>query len=151
MNEEKIIWKGNPSYVINLTMDIISIFAVFAILFFNVPNYFVILPILFMIWNFLSVATTRYQLSTERLRTSFGILNKRIDELELYRVKDYRIEQPLFLRMFSLGNIVLETSDKSNPILILKAVPNAIMLLDTIRKNVEERRSSKSIREIDIN
>ena len=151
MSQEQIIWKGHPSFVINLIMDLLSIFVIFCIIFFNVPIYFIALPILFMLWNFLSIKTTVYQLTTERLKVSHGILNKKINELELYRVKDYRIEQPLHLRLFGLGNIILDTSDKSNPVMILRAVPSSEELLNSIRKNVEERRSSKSIREIDIN
>lgn len=150
MEQEKTIWKGTPSFAINLIMDIISIIVIFCILFLNIPFYFVALPLLFILWNFLSVKTTVYQLTNERLKTSFGILNKRVDELELYRVKDYRLEQPLYLRLFGLGNIILDTSDRSNPIMILKAVPEPSELLDCIRKHVEERRTSKSIREIDI-
>jgi uncharacterized membrane protein YdbT with pleckstrin-like domain len=151
MSQEQTIWKGNPSFVINLTMDVLSIFVIFCIIFFNVPIYFIALPLLFMLWNFLSIKTTVYQLTTERLKSSYGILNKRIDELELYRVKDYRVEQPLHLRVFGLGNIILDTSDKSNPVMVLRAVLGSEELLNSIRKYVEERRSSKSIREIDIN
>lgn len=151
MSQEQTIWKGNPSFVINLIMDILSILVIFCIIFFNVPIYFIALPIIFIVWNFLSIKTTVYQLTTERLKSSYGILNKRIDELELYRVKDYRVEQPLHLRLFGLGNIILDTSDKSNPVMILRAIPSPEELINSIRKHVEERRSSKSIREIDIN
>lgn len=151
MSQEQIIWKGHPSFVINLIMDLLSIFVIFCIIFFNVPIYFIALPILFMLWNFLSIKTTVYQLTTERLKVSHGILNKKINELELYRVKDYRVEQPLHIRLFGLGNIILDTSDKSNPVMILRAISNSEELLNSIRKHVEERRSSKSIRELDIN
>ena len=78
MMQEQTIWKGNPSFVINLIMDILSIFVIFCILFFNVPIYFIALPLIFILWNFLSVKTTVYQLTTERLKSSYGILNKRI-------------------------------------------------------------------------
>ena len=151
MSQEQTIWKGNPSFVINLIMDVLSILVILCIIFFNVPIYFVALPILFMLWNFLSIKTTVYQLTTERLKVSHGILNKKINELELYRVKDYRVEQPLHIRLFGLGNIILDTSDKSNPVMILRAISNSEELLNSIRKHVEERRSSKSIRELDIN
>lgn len=151
MSQEQTIWKGNPSFVINLIMDILSIFVIFCIVFFSVPIYFIALPLIFILWNFLSVKTTVYQLTTERLKSSYGILNKRIDELELYRVKDYRVEQPLHLRVFGLGNVILDASDKSNPVMVLRAIPNSEELLNSIRKHVEERRSSKYIRELDVN
>ena len=72
-----------------------------------------------------------------------------MDELELYRVKDYRLENPFFLRMFSLGNIVLETSDRSSPVVRINAIQNAEELREKIRNCVETRRDQKGVREVD--
>lgn len=151
MSQEQTIWKGHPAFIVNLPMDILAIIFVGIIFYFNLPLFVLILPLVFILWNFLTTNTTIYHLTTERLKSSYGVFNKRIDELELYRVKDYRIEQPFVLRIFSLGNIILDTSDKSNPMIILRAVPDSEKLLNSIRINVEERRKLKSIREVDIN
>ena len=92
---------------------------------------------------------TKYELTTERIRTRHGILNKETDELELYRVRDYKLDQPFFLRMFSLGNIVLETSDRSHPTGIFAAVPNGGPLREQLRTCVEACRTKKGVREVD--
>ena len=60
------------------------------------------------------------------------------------------MEQPLFLRLFGLYNIKLITSDHSNPEVIIKAVPNGEWLIDEIRKNVEECKSTKGLTMINI-
>ena len=42
---------------------------------------------------------TVYELTTQSLKITRGILNRRLDELELFRVKDYVMDQPLLLRL----------------------------------------------------
>ena len=56
---------------------------------------------------------------------------------------------PFVLRLFSLGNITLRTSDKSTPIVRLKAVPKAENLREVIRQHVEDMREKKQVREVD--
>jgi len=102
-----------------------------------------------MLWKWLVIKNTKYELTNERLITRYGVLNKTMDELELYRVKDYKLDRPFFLRMFSLGNIILSTSDKSHPVVIIRAIPNAEELREKIRLCVEDRRDKKHVREVD--
>jgi uncharacterized membrane protein YdbT with pleckstrin-like domain len=96
------------------------------------------------------VKNTKYELTTERLRMRHGVFSKHTDELELYRVRDYKLQQPFFLRIFSLGNIVLQTSDKSHPHVVLTAIPNGEDLREQLRTYVEECRTRKGVRELDV-
>jgi uncharacterized membrane protein YdbT with pleckstrin-like domain len=99
--------------------------------------------------NLLVIQSMRYELTNERLITQSGIFSKTIDELELYRVRDFQIKQPFYLRLHGLANIVLLTLDQSTPILVIYAVPNARSLLNTIRALVETRRDAKGVRAVD--
>ncbi|MCD6500325.1 MAG: PH domain-containing protein [Deltaproteobacteria bacterium] len=100
-------------------------------------------------WKWLVVRHTIYELTSQRLRLRRGVINKRVDQLELYRVKDYRVDEPLFLRMLSLSNVVLETSDKTDPVLVLAAVRDGETIQNLIRNQVEHLRDRKRVREID--
>ena len=136
LNQEETIWSGSPSQIVNLGTFIFCTLTV------------ILLPIAF--WKWLVIKNTKYELTNQRLKISRGVLNKRRDDLELYRIKDYIIQEPLFLRLFSLGNLRLETSDKSNKILTIRAVPNTIELKDTIRTLVETIRVNRRVQELDI-
>src|SRR5688500_15624686 len=129
MSNEKPLWKGTPSQVINLPA-----FVLWGLLFWLVILIFIIL------WQWLVVLITKYELTTELLITRHGVLNKKMDELELYRVRDYKLEQPIFLRPFGLGNITLQTSDKSHPLVTIRAIPNGEQLREQLRNAVEECR-----------
>lgn len=139
MTEEKNVWSGTPSQVVNLgSFIILGIF------------FWLVIPLFIILWKWLTVKNTKYELTTERIRTRYGVLNKQIDELELYRVRDYKLEQPFFLRLFSLSNIILQTSDKSHPQMILRAIPDGEKLREQLRTHIENCRTRKGVREIDI-
>jgi uncharacterized membrane protein YdbT with pleckstrin-like domain len=138
MDEEKDLWLGSPSQVNNLTLFIFMIILS--------P---LIIPLFVILWKWLDTKTTKYEITTERIRTRRGILSKTTEEIELYRVRDYRLEQPILLRMFSLGNIILQTSDRSHPEMTLTGIPKGEELRELLRTNVEKCRAKKQVREVD--
>lgn len=149
---EKRVWSSAPSQMINAGQFILygALTCFLIITPSELPFYLILIPIVLAFWQFLSVQNTIYELTNERLITHEGIFTKTIDELELYRVRDFRIQQPFHLRVVGLANIVLVTADITSPILILRAVPNARELLNEIRTLVEARRDAKGVRAVDV-
>ena len=138
MEEERSVWNGNPSQVVNLPAFILlGLF------------FWLVIPLFVILWKWLVIKYTKYELTTERLRLRHGVLNKVTDDLELYRVRDYKLEQPFFLRLFSLGNVVLKTSDRSHPVVVIKAIKDGEAMRELLRKYVEENRVRKQVREVD--
>jgi len=72
------------------------------------------------------------------------------DTLELYRVKDLETRQPFLYRLVGLENIQVNTSDVSTPVVVINAIPRAVVLADKIRNHVEGIRTQKGVREIDV-
>jgi len=151
---EDTLWKGNPSQVTNLGhwigIVVLSLI-ILAVGFTTWPPVFWLLlaPFAWALWIFLVVKCEVYELTTQRLRLHTGVINQKIDELELYRVKDITMERPLFLRIFGLTNIHLDTSDRSHPKVTLTGVREAIELREKLRKQVEQLRDEKRVREVD--
>ena len=139
MGEERTVWMGTPSQVVNLgSYILLGLF------------FWLVIPLFVILWKWLVVKNTKYELTTQRLRMRHGVLNKNTDELELYRVRDYRLDQPFFLRIFSLGNIILQTSDRTHPRVELKAITNGEEMRELLRTYVEECRTRKGVRELDV-
>jgi len=78
------------------------------------------------------------------------VLNRRVDELELYRVKDYAMEQPLLLRLVGLGNLTMITSDATNPQVSMKAIADVENVREKLRTAVQNERDRKRVRELDV-
>lgn len=137
--EERTVWLGTPSQVINLgSFILLGLF------------FWLVIPLFIILWRWLVVKNMKYELTTERLRMRHGVFNKKLDELELYRVRDYKLDQPFFLRIFSLGNIILQTSDRTHPTVVIQAIPDAENLREQLRTYVEACRTRKGVRELDV-
>ncbi len=139
MEDEELLWSGRPSQISN-----IPVFT-WCILF-----SWLWVPLLIAIYRWLKTRTTRYTLTSQRFTVTYGILNKKIDELELYRVKDTRLDKPFWLRIFNLGHVIIIATDKTTPRVQLSAVQKPEKIRESIRKHVEIQREKKKVREIDI-
>lgn len=153
--EETKLWQGHSSQWIHLWFYvlcfIVAIGIVVAAVFTGgLAAIGLIIPAVAAAIRWWVTKTTSYELTTQRLRRSTGILTRTFDDLELFRVKDYSIEQPLFLRMVGLGNLHLVTSDASTPNVSIKAVPDIMALLELVRTAVQRERDRKRVRELDV-
>lgn len=100
-------------------------------------------------YRLLQVRSIRYEITPEQLRCYSGILNRRHEYIELYRVKDFTIERKLLYRFFGLGTLVIYTSDKTSPVLRLEAIPQTEDTYTVLRGFVERSRREKHVFEVD--
>lgn len=151
---EDTIWTGSPSQFTNTGNFLIAAVGllavvVVAIMITMVLAVLVLVPLGFAFWKWMQVRCMKYELTSERIRSTQGVFSLRREELELYRVKDSSMIQPFIQRLFSLGSIVLMTSDRTDPEFVIPAIKDPNGLLDEIRKYVEIRRDQKRVREVD--
>ena len=148
--KEVVLWTGNPSQVLNVNYYIMLIALIVVGFFF--PLVFVLLPItlVVVIWNFLVLKKTTYEITNERLKIYTGVINKHINDLELYRVKDTRLYEPWNYRLFGLGKVIVFTWDLSCPVVQISAIKNANETRELLRNYVEKRRVTRGISAIDV-
>ena len=115
----------------------------------NFPVYLAILYAFYMGCRILKVYCTHYEIDSEELRYYSGILSRKQEFIELYRVKDYKVERPLLYRLFGLGNLTIFTSDKTTPIFKMDAIKNPQDIYKTLRRLVEQNRRAKHVFEVD--
>ena len=153
VSEETSLWKGSPSQWLNLwnfTGAILLTAGIVAGGLFMPPVFLaLVIPLAWMLWKYLTVRCQRYELTTERLKITNGVINQHIDEVELYRVKDVVMVRPWWMRLTGLASILLETSDRSLPNLTIPAVSSGVELREQLRKQVEHQRDRKRVRETD--
>lgn len=98
-------------------------------------------------YRIIYIRKVEYLVTTEYIRISQGIFFKRIDQLEMYRIKDYVMIQPLFLQLFRLMDLLLKSTDPENPMIWLRGIPES-GIIDTIRDRVQEARKHNNIYEV---
>ena len=129
---DKILWEDRPSQISNFWTYILFFWT-----------------IIFPVIAYLNTRFTKYELNSERLKIKKGILSQNIEETELYRIKDYSIFKPFFLRLFGLGHLVLTTSDKNDNYVQLLAIKDVEKVKDIIREHVEKSRKRTGTKEVD--
>jgi uncharacterized membrane protein YdbT with pleckstrin-like domain len=153
MNQETTLWKGSPSQWLNIgpfSAALLTGAGIFiAGVFFPPAFAALLLPLGYMIWKYLVVRTQVFELTSERLRTTSGVINQHVDEIELYRVKDTLMVRTWWMRLTGLASIQLETSDRSMPQLVIPAIHGGSEMRELLRKQVESQRDRKRVREMD--
>lgn len=168
-NEEKVLWKGHSSHIVNFGTYFLCGFIMLAavFLFFWLKNSFgpdsfvrtvfnivcllgFAVPLLVIVSKVVILKSVVYEITTQRIKVKSGIFTVKLEEAELYRIKDSTFTQPFFYRLFSKGDIILNTSDRTTSVIHIKAIPDAENLREEIRRNVELRRQARGVRELDV-
>jgi uncharacterized membrane protein YdbT with pleckstrin-like domain len=98
-------------------------------------------------YRLLYIRSLQYLISKEYIRLTEGLLFKRIDYLEMYRVKDYIIKQSLSLQLLRLIHLTLKSTDLENPTITLTGIPDS-EITNRIRERVQQARRKNNIYEI---
>lgn len=98
-----------------------------------------------------NLATT-YELTDDRLILHRGVLMKSIDEIELYRIKDIRIDFSIINQLADLGTISITSSDETTRAapLVLRDITQARARRERLRELIEAARRRRGVREFDM-
>lgn len=98
-------------------------------------------------YRLLYIRSFQYLITSEYIRMTRGIFFKRIDQVEMFRVKDYIITQSFLLQVFKLMYLTLKSTDPENPVIQFQGVDES-NITDTIRDRVQEARKTNKIYEL---
>ena len=89
---------------------------------------------------------TRYSMSDDRIFLETGCFNLTQEEILLYRVRDITLKRSFGQRIFGVGTVVLQSSDKTNPVLELKNIKKPRQVKEMIHRQVEEMKAARNMR-----
>jgi uncharacterized membrane protein YdbT with pleckstrin-like domain len=94
----------------------------------------------------------KYEVTEERLIIRRGIVMKSVDEIELYRIKDVRINFSLLNQLAGIGNITVSSSDETtrDGDLVIPEISKAQERREHLRRLVDTARQKRRVREIDM-
>ena len=93
-----------------------------------------------------------YELTEDRLILRKGIFVKSIDEIELYRVKDVRMDFTLINQWAGIGTIGIDSSDETTRegALAMPYIERAAERREEMRRLVDAARQKRRVRELDV-
>lgn len=159
---DKIKWTGKPSLMLAFPKILILLLVSVGMIFCNIYlkelatflyfPYMVFLGGVFGLFvvHILQLKVTTYTLEEDRLLVQSGILRRVTDELELFRVRDFQLNEPILLRFFGLGNLTLISSDRTSPTTHLLGISEITSVHNRMRLLVRECCKSRGVKDLEV-
>ena len=96
-------------------------------------------------WCGLPWSFTIYSFDEERIFIESGVFTKKEDEVRLYRVLDISLTRSFIQRIFKMGTITIDSSDKTLKCFQMKNIKNSREVKEQLSQLVEEERQRKRI------
>jgi membrane protein YdbS with pleckstrin-like domain len=131
---EDVIWEGRPTWKA-WALRWIAGWALLPL----VVGLFLIVPI----W--LRTRSVRWKVTSRRIETETGFLSRRVDTLELWRVRDVEFTQSLIDRLAGVACITVTAHDGSSPVLELRGVPGDRVVYDRLMAALMVARQQRGV------
>ena len=91
-----------------------------------------------------------YRITNRRIVVESGVLSKRLEQIDLYRVADYTVDRPFGQRLLGTGNLLLKTFDKTTPELDVVGIKtDVVALYERVRAATEADKARRGVRMVD--
>jgi membrane protein YdbS with pleckstrin-like domain len=93
-----------------------------------------IIVVISLFWDILKIKTTRYSFTSDRMEFERGVLTRRTDNLDLFRIQDLVLHRSLSDRILGLGTVQLATTDSSHPVIDFYKVRNPQKVYELLKR-----------------
>ena len=132
--QENVLFEGHPAILSSLVPLLVSVLTLG----------------LALLYYWMHSRATHYRVTSQRVVVETGILSKRMDQVDLYRIHDYVVERPLGQRLMGTGNLLLSTQDRSTPAIKLTGLAtDVVQLYERLRKATEDEKRRRGVRVLD--
>jgi uncharacterized membrane protein YdbT with pleckstrin-like domain len=120
-----------------------------------IPNVTTVLWVILSVGLWLIICWMRtlgctYRITTRRIVVETGMLSKRLEQIDLYRIVDYTVERSLGQRLLGTGNLLLRTLDKTSPELNVRNIKtDVVALYERLRVATEADKVRRGVRMVD--
>lgn len=83
-----------------------------------------------LIWK-----TRVYRITSERIEYESGLISKSIQNTDLWRIEDITLEQNALQRIFRVGRIVIVSSDKTTPRIVIGPIHDPRAVFDQLKRH----------------
>ncbi len=88
---------------------------------------------------------THYHITTQRIRIEQGILSKKKQNVELFRIDHIDLHKPLGMRLLGHAILDLRSSDPGFPSVVLRGIPDLEKLSETLRECTLRERKRRAV------
>lgn len=104
------------------------------------------LGLIFFLVVFVKRYSLMYRLSTQRLFVYRGLVSRKVEELELFRVRDIDVIQNFWERILGYGRMMVYSTDATTPKFEVVGMADPLKIKDMIRTNFRNARIRERVR-----
>ena len=131
---EQTLFEGHPALVPSVAALLVSVLTLG----------------LALLWFWWRKKSRHYRITTERIIVEEGVVSKRMEQIDLYRINDYVVERPVGQRLMGTGNLSLEAMDRTTPHLHLHGLKtDVVALYEKLRAATETEKRRRGVRLVD--
>ncbi len=93
-----------------------------------------IIVVLILLLKMIRLKMMYYEVTAEQIEYSRGVLNRRVDNIDMFRVIDLRLRRSLLDCIVGVGTVGLITTDKTDPEFTFEKIRRPRKLYDVIKK-----------------
>ena len=132
--EEIILFEGNPA-VIGTVLEAILVVLTLG---------------LALLWLVPRSRATRYKVTSQRVVVETGLLDKTVEQSDLFRATDFVVEMPLVQRLVGTGTLRIEARDRTTKEIRLERIRADVRALyERIRSAADAERTRRGVRSFD--
>ncbi len=90
--------------------------------------------VLILLIKIIKLKMTYYEVTADRIEWERGIFDRKVDNLDMFRVIDLKMRRTVFDVIFGIGTVGLITTDKTDPEFVFEKVRDCRLLYDVIKK-----------------
>ncbi len=88
----------------------------------------------------------RYRITSQRIELVEGVFHLKRRTIEVFRVEDLELQEPLFLRLRSGGNLVVRSMDVGEDVVVLTGIPDVLPVFEGLRSTYLSERQRHRVR-----
>jgi uncharacterized membrane protein YdbT with pleckstrin-like domain len=131
---EEVIWEGRPTWRAWAWTWILG---------------WILLPVLVgglllaSVW--IQMRSSRWKLTSRRIEVETGLLGRRVDTLELWKIRDVEFRQTLMDRLTGVSSLWVTAHDGTYPALDLRGLPGDRAIYDRLMNAVMQARQQRGV------
>lgn len=90
--------------------------------------------VLILVIKIVKLKMTYYEVTAERIEWERGIFDRKVDNLDMFRVIDLKMRRTVLDVILGIGTVALITTDKTDPEFVFEKVRDCRLLYDVIKK-----------------
>ncbi|MCE5341060.1 MAG: PH domain-containing protein [Planctomycetaceae bacterium] len=91
--------------------------------------------VIIFLYKIIKLKSVRYKITQDRIEWSRGIMQRRVDNIDMFRIVDMKMERTLPDILVGIGSITLITSDKTDPNFKFEKLRSSKRIYDIIKKS----------------